>query len=222
MKNRKEIQEELKSFGITWAASDPCSMPYSMPNNYFEKGLQPLIADLQAGIEPSLEDLSTKSTPYTLPEKYFQELPLNIIASAKALENVQAMIHENNTQIQIKEQDTLQKESAKSIKPDVLRTMASSRWIIAASMAGVLCLASFYFWMQTDASIETAQVNIPASIPDTEILNFLESSSIRADVAIINEENNTIQPVESDYELLREVSDDELFAYVSQSNNSFN
>lgn len=222
MKNRKEIQEELTSFGITWAASDPCTMPYSLPNNYFEKGLQPLIAELQAGIEPNLNGLSTKSTPYSLPANYFQELPTHIIASAKALENVHSLIYETNTQIQIKEQDASQKESVKFAKPSVLRNMISTRWIIAASMAGILSLASFYSWMQSNASDETAQVNVPTSIPDTEILNFLESSSLRTDVTILSEENNTIQQTESDSELLREVSDDELFAYASQNNNSFN
>lgn len=222
MKNRKEIQEELKSFGISWAASDPCTMPFSLPNNYFDKALQPLVSDLAAGLEPNLDAITSKSTPYSIPENYFQDLPQNIIESAKALQNVQEMIHENKKVQQLENQQLYTKTLTPKTKTGLLRSISPARWLMAASIAGILCLGSIYTWFQNNEASETVQLTIPTSIPDTEIINFLENSFLRNDITALNEETTNFQQVENDTELLSEVSDEELFAYASQNTNTFN
>lgn len=223
MKNRKEIQEELKSFGITWAATDPCAMPYTLPTNYFEEGVQPLIADLQAGIEPNLNNLAPKSTPYSLPENYFQELPQNIMTAAIALQNVQSMIHQKHPSPTTTQPEVLVPlVNTVSKKQTAWQRLGVQRWMMAASIAGLLCTISFYFWMKTDATHNTVQVVIPSSIPDAEILNFLEQSHQRGESATIQEETLANLQDENETELLKEVSDEELFAYAAQNSNTFN
>lgn len=222
MKNRKEIKEELKSFGISWAETDPCSMPFSLPENYFNQALYPLFSDLAAGTEPNLEVIGSKSTPFSVPENYFQDLPQNIIESAKALQNVQEMIHEIKSPQHGETVQLFTKSVTTKSNPGLLRNISPARWMLAASIAGLLCLASFYTWIQNDDTSQTAQLTIPTSIPDTEIISFLETSSLRTDITAMGEEGTNVQTVENDTELLREVSDEELFTYASQNTNAFN
>ena len=222
MKNRKEIKEELKSFGISWAASDPCTMPFSLPDNYFDKALQPLVSDLAAGLEPNLDAITSKTTPYSIPENYFQDLPQNIIESAKALQHVQEMIYENKREQQVESHELYTKPLTPKTKTGLLRSISPARWLIAASIVGLLCLGSIYTWLRNYEASETVQLIVPPSIPDTEIIHFLENSSLRNDITALNEEGTNFQQVENETELLREGSDEELFAYASQNTNTFN
>ena len=63
--------------------------------------------------------------------------------------------------------------------------------------------------MKTATTHNSVQVAIPSSIPDSEILSFLEVSQQRVELVAISEETSASLQYENDTELLKEVSDEE-------------
>jgi hypothetical protein len=82
MERKNEIPEELKSLQSP-LADMPRSMPFEIPQGYFEALPADMLAALQGGEKPAD---SSDSMPYSLPEHYFDSLPQEILARAKQAE----------------------------------------------------------------------------------------------------------------------------------------
>ena len=81
MNRTDEINHELQELGSP-LANWPRSMPYCVPQGYFEGLVTNLAIGIQNGADPVLS--FPKTMPYTVPAGYFQQLPTVIMAAVYA------------------------------------------------------------------------------------------------------------------------------------------
>lgn len=193
MKNRKEITDELKQVGASWSDSDPCTMPYSIPN--------------------------------TLPETYFNELPSQVLTAVSALNKVEELIAGESNKDSILSVPPQQTAANKPFG-GIVRSIHSlgKRSLIAACVAGLLFMALITVWFGKDAvRSDSAQMNIPSSIPDTEILHYLENTNTNYSIDLSGELSfNPSLSNESTAFLFQDCTDEELNAYAHQNGTAIN
>jgi hypothetical protein len=81
MGTTSEILEELKQWQSPLAEA-PRSMPYDMPDNYFNGFCDSIITAIHEA-EEQKPQFGNDKTPFATPENYFSTLPQDILAKAK-------------------------------------------------------------------------------------------------------------------------------------------
>jgi hypothetical protein len=164
-----------------------------------------------------------QSKPYSVPKNYFEELPIQLTDSAKAIQNVETLIsiRSSNQNVELPNQSDV--FVAKNPSKLILMYQKFGRSsLIAACLAGVLVLSCVLFWKQPNGMNENAQLIVPNTIPDTEIILFLESGGGYSESLINSPLNNALSLSENTDELLSDVSDEELMAYSKQTFSTIN
>lgn len=176
----------------------------------------------------SWSDTDPSQMPYSIPdsspENYFQELPAQILSSIQALKNVEDLIA----------QDPSSEESNKNLphirqkekSPSFLLKLPSfrKRMILAASVTVMLFLALILVWLQKNNNgADTVQLNVPSSIPDTEIIRFLENTNSAYTLDLTNDLSfHTMPGSETNTIIFADISDEELNTYMKLNGSTIN
>jgi hypothetical protein len=228
--------------------------PYQVPQGYFN-GFAAVVmqrireeaaaeAALEDPVSPLLASIGRKH-PYTPPPGYFDELSLNVMTGAQALDMVNEQLENLSPAIR-----SVQQKNPYSV-PDgyfeqlpaaILLKAASSpttpvlslaprktnlrKYAVAAAVAGVIALSGYLFsGSKTGASLATANRNTLidtaalAKIPDPEIENFLHINTI-ALAEIASDSLSTAKLAghiaDDPKDLLADISDEALESYIDQ------
>jgi hypothetical protein len=222
--------------------------PYQVPTGYFEN-LSDIILNKVRAIEsgspkeelevlsPLLSGLSKKA-PFSIPQGYFEELPSNITDGAKAidlvneeLENLSPLMNGlkgvNVYEVPARYFEQLPElvlQKAKQQQPAKLVSMTFTRkvmqYAVAAAMTGLIIMGALKL---INNPATPSDINI-ASIPETEIIQYLESNGDNTEPVLTTTTDEESIDLSADdmKEMLADISDEELQQFVEQAggNNS--
>ena len=222
---------------------------YKVPAGYFENLSDAILNKVRAlekgSAKEELEVLSpllgglSKKTPFSIPQGYFEELPSNITDGAKAidlvneeLENLSPLMNSlkgvNVYEVPsgyFEELPDLLLQKAKQQQPAKLVSMKFTRrvmqYAVAAVMTGLIILGGIRVF--NGPTVTPGESSI-ASIPDTEIIQYLESNgdNVEPVLTTTTEEESIDLSADDMKEMLADISDEELQQFVEQAggNNS--
>jgi hypothetical protein len=226
MNTPNDINNELNDLN-SQLPSGSDGMPYSVPEGYFEGLAGSIMAKIrgsEAGIE--IEELSpllagiSRNTPYYLPENYFEA----------SIENLPALTWDEDSLIlsfvdkalpykvpsgyfdQLPEH-ILEKVMERKNKVVPMFQRKWMRLAVAAMITGIITLSGIsYFNRGSDVKISNDPVAVEIEKASTEELNaFIKTSS-----ASIPDDKSTVQNTTEVKQLLKDVSDTELEAFLDQ------
>lgn len=223
--------------------------PYQVPAGYFENLSDTILNKVRAiesgspkeeleVLSPLLSGLSKKA-PFSIPQGYFEELPSNITDGAKAidlvneeLENLSPLMNSlkgvNVYEVPssyFEELPDLLLQKAKQQQPAKLVSMKFTRrvmqYAVAAVMTGLIIMGGLR--VINGPTVTPSDPSI-ASIPDTEIIQYLESNgdNVEPVLTTTTPEESIDLSADDMKEMLADISDEELQQFVEQAggNNS--
>ena len=165
-------------------------MPYSLPDQYFDKGLQDLPYLIGEDPHSAILDLVERVTPYTVPTGYFANLPDQVLE--KVAVNGTKMV---------------------SVSRTGTRWM---RWAAAAVVAGIISITGYFYLSHRTGGLDAPQVlaREVKNVSTKELDDFIKTAGLTA------ASNETAQTTKSGArevrKLLHDVSDKELDAFLNQ------
>jgi len=228
MSSKKYIQDELNELN-SQLPGEGQGKSYSVPQGYFENFAATVMAKIRenegtdsasaeiAGLSPLLAGLS-RTTPYSVPDGYFDQ----------NLQSLSAFTNENEESLVL---SFIEKEMPYEVPrgyfanfPDTVLEKLNGgdtkvvpiirrRWMhiaAAAVVAGIITLSGLAYFKSGTTVKDTAAVEIKKA--STEDLNtFIKSTDIN-----LLDENTTAQNSNDVKQLLKDVSDKELEAFLDQ------
>jgi hypothetical protein len=200
MTTREDILNELREITVVADQLSP-KTPYEVPQGYFDDLAASILIRIKAEeastpdaelrvLSPLLAQLD-KRMPFTVPENYFNTLSSPVIPQAeKAV-------------------------SGKVIS--VSFTKRILRYGIAAAVAGIIAVSTWFLIKTPDAAISQASVAQEVQkMSDAEMNDYIEGNSV-ASVYQNTPATSEITPEDVKY-MLADISDEELQHYVEQDN----
>ena len=162
------------------------SMPYHIPAQYFEKGLDEVPFLIGEDPQSAILSLVERVTPYEVPTGYFAGLP----------------------------EQVLEKVASKG-KRVPLSERRWMKLAVAAMVTGIICLTG-YFYVSHKAGVTANQpiAQQLKNVSTKELDEFIKTADISS-TSTETAKNKTVSPVEVE-RLLNDVSDKELDAFLNQ------
>jgi hypothetical protein len=240
MSYRPLIFTELAEIQATTLSRYPATVPYQVPEGYFDGLVDEVMARLYLQGIPSL------SAPYTVPAGYFEELPAIALLSVTADSNNNELATTSPLLAGLSRQvpyatpagyfDRLSVSPAEAEKKAPVITLRIARkWMqyaAAAVFTGVLVTGAFVFTdqdpMSGEAHVKTEQIDLPSNIIDQELDKFTAEDL----VGFLNNPEHAAPvpantPLASEAELrdvkthVKNATDEELNQYLRDSGESF-
>ena len=205
MKKGNDKYEELSKMGSPLAGM-PDFMPFSVPQEYFEKFNDELQFTIKSLEVPEVIPDWSKTQPFSVPDKYFEELTDNIVAAATSGEVIRRMPKTiplttpqgyfealPGSMLVAAKATEISKKGTLIIPLNPKSFLLPKRWAAAAIIFITIGLGGIEFF----SAQAPATDKILASVPNNEIQDYLQHS-VRFDIDRITGGNEIVNlPLEN-------------------------
>ncbi len=228
MNTPNDINNELNELN-SQLPSDQKGTPFGVPDGYFEGlagSIMSKIRDSQSEASAEISQLSpmlagiSRQMPYDLPENYFEEAIETLPAITWDEESLVLSFVDKTHPYQVPTgyfeqlpEQILEKIADRKTKVVPMFQRKWMRLAVAAMIAGIITLSGIsYFNRGTNVKISNDPVAVEIEKASTEELNaFIKTSS-----ASLLDDKSTVQNTTEVKQLLKDVSDTELEAFLDQ------